>query len=163
SARTLLLDPATLRNLEIFASARGTREGSLLAAINRTATAAGARLLERWLAAPTLELAEINRRQAVVGELREQSSRLLELRERLAGVRDLPRILGRLQNRLRNPRELGGVRDTLAQLPPLRETLAGFGTASQLAALAAQLRELPPLRERLQRALADELPNDLAD
>ena len=59
SARTLLLDPATLRNLEIFSSSRGTREGSLLHAINRTVTAAGARLLERWLAAPTLDLPEI--------------------------------------------------------------------------------------------------------
>ncbi|MEO5959886.1 MAG: DNA mismatch repair protein MutS, partial [Opitutaceae bacterium] len=104
SARTLLLDPATLRNLEIFSSARGTREGSLLAAISRTATSAGARLLERWLAAPTLDLPEIHRRQALVGELREQPSRLLALRELLAQVRDIPRILGRLQNRLRNPR-----------------------------------------------------------
>src|SRR5215207_1249031 len=51
SARTLLLDPATLRNLEIFTSSRGERAGSLLHAINRTNTAAGARLLERWLAA----------------------------------------------------------------------------------------------------------------
>ncbi|MGH7957106.1 MAG: DNA mismatch repair protein MutS, partial [Opitutaceae bacterium] len=72
STRTLLLDPATLRNLEIFSSTRGTREGSLLHAINRTATPAGARLLERWLAAPTLELPEIQRRQALVGELMAQ-------------------------------------------------------------------------------------------
>src|SRR3954471_19765558 len=128
SARTLLLDPATLRNLEIFASARGTRDGSLLTAIGRTSTAAGARLLERWLAAPTLDLPEINRRQAIVGELREQSSRLLALRELLGSVRDIPRILGRLQNRLRNPRELGGIRDTLAQLPEIRASLAGFGS-----------------------------------
>lgn len=52
SAHTLLLDPATLRNLEIFRSIRGTRDGSLLGAIGRTVTAAGARLLERWLAHP---------------------------------------------------------------------------------------------------------------
>jgi DNA mismatch repair protein MutS len=161
SARTLLLDPATLRNLEIFTSARGTRDGSLLTAIGRTSTAAGARLLERWLAAPTLDLPEINRRQAIVGELREQSSRLLALREVLGSVRDIPRILGRLQNRLRNPRELGGIRDTLAQLPEIRASLAGFG--SQLSALNAQLQELPQLRQLLGSALADELPNDLAD
>src|SRR6185312_6917437 len=66
SAGTLLLDPATLRNLEIFTSARGGRDGSLLGAINRTATAAGARLLERWLASPVLDLTEITRRQGLV-------------------------------------------------------------------------------------------------
>src|SRR5213078_1907679 len=135
STRTLLLDPATPRNLEIFSSSRGTRDGSLLASMNRTATAAGARLLERWLAAPTLDIPEITRRHALVGELREQPTRLLGLRELLGNVRDLPRILGRLQNRLRNPRELGGIRDTLLQLPAIRAELTAFGAGTQLATL----------------------------
>jgi DNA mismatch repair protein MutS len=163
SARTLLLDPATLRNLEIFQSSRGTREGSLLSAINRTGTAAGARLLERWLASPTLDLPEIQRRSAIVGELLAHPMQLGELREHLGQIRDIPRILGRLQNRLRNPRELGGIRDTLSQLPALRATLASFASGSQLATLSSQLQELPPLRQHLASALADELPNDLAD
>jgi DNA mismatch repair protein MutS len=163
SARTLLLDPATLRNLEIFQSSRGTRDGSLLSAINRTGTAAGARLLERWLAAPTLDLAEIQRRSALVGELLADPLHLGELREWLDNVRDIPRILGRLQNRLRNPRELGGIRDTLAQLPPIRTTLSAFGSDSQLSTLNSQLQELPALRQLLTSALADALPNDLAD
>ena len=163
SARTLLLDPATLRNLEIFTSSRGTRDGSLLTAINRTATATGARLLERWLAAPTLELAEIHRRQQLVGELLAQPTPLATLRERLGHVRDIPRILGRLQNRLRNPRELGGIRDTLLQLPELRATLAAFGPSAALTTISAQLQELPPLRQLLVSALADELPADFTD
>jgi DNA mismatch repair protein MutS len=163
SARTLLLDPATLRNLEIFQSSRGTRDGSLLSAINRTGTAAGARLLERWLAAPTLDLAEIQRRSALVGELLADPLHLGELREWLDNVRDIPRILGRLQNRLRNPRELGGIRDTLSQLPLIRTTLASFGSNSQLSALSSQLQELPQLLQLLTSGLADELPADLAD
>jgi len=97
SAHTLLVDPATLRNLEIFQSARGLREGSLLSAVDRTATAAGARLLERWLAAPPLDLVAIRMRQAVVGELLAQPLLLAELHGLLGGVRDIPRILGRLQ------------------------------------------------------------------
>ncbi len=165
SARTLLLDPATLRNLEIFQSSRGTREGSLLQAMNRTATPPGARLLERWLAAPTLDLPEIQRRQSLVGALLAQPMRLAELHEALAAVRDIPRILGRLQNRLRNPRELGGIRDTLAQIPAINATLAAFpqGPESPLSALGSQLQEQPALRQLLASALADELPNDLAD
>jgi len=175
SARTLLLDPATLRNLEIFQSARGTREGSLLGAVGRTATAAGARLLERWLAAPPLDLAEIRRRQAVIGDLLAQPAALAGLRERLGGIRDIPRILGRLQNRLRSPRELGGIRDTLARLPAIVEGLGAFhpaaglpaaggdGAGSAAAALQARIIDRPALRDLLGRALADELPGDLQE
>ena len=162
SARTLLLDPATLRNLEIFTSIRGAREGSLLGAINRTLTAAGTRMLERWLAAPTLDLLEIGRRQVLVGELRAQPARLAALRDLLANIRDIPRILGRLQNRLRNPRELGGIRDTLAQLPALRAELAAFD-GRLLADFQPRLSELPALREQLDRGLGAELPADLTD
>jgi DNA mismatch repair protein MutS len=162
SARTLLLDPATLRNLEIFTSARGTRDGSLLAAINRTTTAAGARLLERWLSAPTLELAEIRRRQHLVGEFIAEPVRLGELHEFLDQVRDIPRILGRLQNRLRNPRELGGVRDTLRRIPEIQAALAAF-TGRLAAEYRERITDLPDLRDLLDRGLADELPADLAD
>jgi len=161
TGETLLLDPATLRNLEIFAASRGGREGSLLAAMDRTATAAGGRLLERWLAAPGLDLAEIRRRQAAVGELMAHPAKLAELVRHLGGVRDLPRILGRLQNRLRNPRELCGVRDTLAHLPAIRALLSPLGPESS--ALAARLHEEPALRDLLTAAIADEPPADIAD
>lgn len=161
SEGSLLLDPATLRNLEVFASTRGTREGSLLHAVNRTGSAAGARLLERWLAAPPLDLTELRRRHSLVGDFLSAPASLGTLRSQLARIRDLPRILGRLQNRLRNPRELGGVRDTLLQLPSLRECLQSFGPA--VARFVSRLSELPDLRDLLQRALSDELPADLLD
>jgi DNA mismatch repair protein MutS len=151
-----------LRNLEIFQSAHGGHAGSLLHAIGRTTTAAGARLLERWLAAPALDLGEIHRRQQLVGELLAQPTRLAALRELLANVRDIPRILGRLQNRLRNPRELGGVRDTLGQLPALREELAAF-TGRLADDYRPRIDELPGLHGLLSGGLNDELPADVAD
>ena len=83
--------------------------------MDRTTTSAGARLLERWLAAPVLDLGELGRRHGLVGELLAQPALLAEVVGLLAGVRDLPRILGRLQNRLRNPRELCGVRADFGQ------------------------------------------------
>ncbi len=169
SAQTLLLDPATLRNLEIFQSIRGTRDASLLGAIDRTTTASGARLLERWLAAPGLDVAEIRRRQTAVGEFVAQPSDLASIRELLNKVRDIPRILGRLQNRLRNPRELGGVRDTLAQIPAIIACLDLLDShlvgshGGEISKIRARLTDLPALRDLLAQALADELPNDLAD
>ena len=162
SSRTLLIDPATLRNLEIFTSSRGTRTGSLLAAINRSSTAAGARLIERWLSAPELDLPEIRRRSTTVGELLAEPMLLGEIRETLKQVRDIPRILGRLQNRLRNPRELGGVRDTLAQLPNVHRLLNNFGN-TLASSYPARVDELPELRELLTRALSDEMPADISD
>ena len=161
SARTLLLDPATLRNLEIFASIRGGRQGSLLAAMDGTTTSAGSRLLERWLAAPGLELPEIRRRHELVGEFIAQPGRLAEMAAELGGVRDIPRILGRLQNRLRNPRELCGVRDTLGRIPAIGVLLGGLGPHS--AAMRGRMKELPELRDLLSAALADEPPADVAE
>lgn len=162
SSRTLLIDPATLRNLEIFTSSRGTRAGSLLTAINRATTAAGARLIERWLSAPELDLPEIRRRSATIGELLAEPMLLGELRETLKHVRDIPRILGRLQNRLRNPRELGGVRDTLAQLPAVHRLLRDFGH-TLASDYPTRIDELAELRDLLTRALAEEMPADIAD
>ena len=66
SARTLLLDPATLRNLEIFTSSRTAARVRFSPRSIATASAAGRRLLERWMAAPVLDLPEIRRRQALV-------------------------------------------------------------------------------------------------
>lgn len=162
SSAALLIDPSTLRNLEIFRSTRGTREGSLLQAINKTATAAGARLLEQWLIAPERCLEELRRRQDCIGALIDSPMAKDELQELLKSIRDVVRILGRLQNRLRNPRELGGIKDTLNQLPFILQTLSEFsGTA--LDTVSEKLHELPHLNELLNRALKDELPNNLQD
>ncbi|MFP4156187.1 MAG: DNA mismatch repair protein MutS [Opitutales bacterium] len=162
SQKTLLLDPATLRNLEIFKSAAGTRQGSLLDAMDATVTAPGARLLERWLCAPELDLAEIQRRQACVGEFVAAPGLGSELQQSLRGIRDIERILGRLQNRMRNPRELGGVRDTLNALPGIALTLLEFPD-TPVAATAKRIHNFDALCEELARGLADELPGKIDD
>ena len=160
--RTLLLDPATLRNLEIFKSAASTRKGSLLEAMDGTVTAPGARLLERWLCAPELDLAEIQRRQNCVGEFVGAPGLTTELQQLLRGIRDIERILGRLQNRMRNPRELGGVRDTLNALPSIAATLLEFPD-TPVAAIADRIHSFETLCEELARGLADELPGKIDD
>ena len=162
SERTLLLDPSTLRNLEIFKSAANTRQGSLLAAMDGTVTAPGARLLERWLCAPELNLEEIKRRQNCVGEFVATPGLTTELQNRLKGIRDIERILSRLQNRMRNPRELGGVRDTLAALPAIATTLLEFPD-TPVATIAGRIHDFGNLSAILDRGLAEELPGNIAD
>jgi DNA mismatch repair protein MutS len=159
---SVLLDAASSRNLELFAASGGAREGSLLETIDRTETPAGARLLALWLAEPSTDLGLISRRQAAVGEFVRHPGAASRVAEALRGVRDLARILARLQNRLRNPRELGGIRDTLRSLPPLREELQAL-PGGMLAALAVRIEAEPALLARLEAALGDELPVDLAE
>lgn len=159
---SVLLDAASSRNLELFAASGGAREGSLLETIDRTETPAGARLLASWLAEPSTDLGLISRRQAAVGEFVRHPGAASRVGEALRGVRDLARILARLQNRLRNPRELGGIRDTLRSLPPLREELQAL-PGGTLAALAVRIGAEPALLARLEAALGDELPVDLAE
>ena len=128
--QSVLLDPASSRNLELFATQSGQRAGSLLEAVDRTRTPAGARLLARWLAEPTTDLAVVAGRSGAVEALVRHPGAAARLGTALEGVRDLPRILSRLQNRLRNPRELGGgVRLALAQY---RELAAFAQFASDL-------------------------------
>lgn len=160
--KTLLLDPATLRNLEVFKSAANTRQGSLLAAMDGTVTAPGARLLERWLCAPELNLEEILRRQDCVAEFVNAPGLSTELQNLLKGIRDIERILGRLQNRMRNPRELSGVRDTLASLPAITGTLLEF-PETPVAKIANRIHNFDTLCELLQNALADEVPGNIQD
>jgi len=162
SEQSLLVDPATLRNLEIFQSARGSREGSLLAAMDASITAGGARLLEHYLISPILEIDELDRRQSCVGALVDHPGQTARLREALGRVRDLIRILGRLQNRLRSPRELGAIRETLTQLPEIRSIL-GELDQPEITTLRGRIDEMSELRSLLDRALNDELPAQLLD
>lgn len=162
STTTLLLDPATLRNLEIIRTTGNQRQGTLLAAMDGTITAAGARLLERWLCAPLLDLEVLQRRQNAVGELYDHPTPTAELQDALRQVRDIPRILARLQNRLRNPRELGGIRDTLIQLPTIQCCLRALQRPA-CEALAARIADFPKLQSLMDQALQDELPANLQD
>ncbi len=161
SREALVLDPATLRNLEVLRSSRGSREGSLLQAVDATATAPGARLLEQWLAAPIRDLGELRRRQACVGAFVAEPGLAAHVREGLVAVRDLARILTRLQNRLRHPREVAGVRDTLRVLPEVRATLGKL--PNPVADLAQRIPEFAELGTLLEKALADEPPIDPKD
>jgi DNA mismatch repair protein MutS len=127
-----------------------------------TVTAPGARLIERWLCAPELDLDEIKRRQNCVGEFVTAPGLATELQNLLKGVRDIERILSRLQNRMRNPRELGGVRDTLLALPAIAATLLEFPD-SPVAAIADRIHNFDSISTTLDRGLAEELPGNIAD
>jgi len=151
------IDAATRRNLELTQALSGGREGSLLATVDRTLTAGGARLLERRLAAPSRDLAEIRARLAAVAHLVEETGLRETLRAALRRVPDIERALSRLALGRGGPRDLAALRDGLAQAGriaamlegPLPERLAGKALRGQEALgdllEAALVAEPPPL------------------
>ncbi|MBO7521988.1 MAG: DNA mismatch repair protein MutS, partial [Opitutales bacterium] len=160
--KCLLIDAATQRNLEIFRASNGLREGSLLAAIDRTKTPTGARLLESYLASPTIDILEISRRQDAVESFYSAPAECMEIAELLKNVRDIPRILGRLQNRLRSPRELGALLQSISQIEPIKAVLRAINPENSNK-IEENLGEFSELIKYLSSALADELPAKIQD
>ena len=158
----LLLDPATQRNLEVFKTTAHTRSGSLLDVMDETSSAAGSRLLERFLGAPEKDLHEILRRQSCVSEFMVRPSLVGQVSEILRSGSDIERILGRLRNRMARPREVGGLRTMLRGLPALRETMLNTAEdAAAISSLAERVVTFDSLRELLEQALEEELPAEI--
>ena len=113
-ADIMTIDPATRASLEIERSLSGGREGSLLATIDRTITAPGARLLAARLGRPLLDPAAIETRLDAVGWFLEHRHQRQGLRETLRGMGDMARALSRLALGRGGPRDLGCLRDGLS-------------------------------------------------
>lgn len=160
SEESLIIDAAGTRNLELFRSATGTRAGSLLGAIDGTRTAAGARLLERWLATPSCDVNVIRERQNCVEAFFKSSTAMSRISVALAYVKDITRTLSRLQNRMRMPKELGAIRESLLQLPEIKMALEAI-SPSPLDVINSRIDLHTDLLAALQDALAEELPVDL--
>ncbi|MEL6766769.1 MAG: DNA mismatch repair protein MutS [Pseudomonadota bacterium] len=161
AAGAMRIDAATRRNLEITRSLSGGREGSLLAAIDRTRTGPGARLLAARLAAPLTDPAAIAARHEAVDWLLAEPQRRDALAEALARVPDIERALSRLALGRGGPRDLAAIRDGLiagtriaeATTPEAPEEVARAGRALQgheelTDLLSTALVESPPLMAR---------------
>ncbi|MBI3451500.1 MAG: DNA mismatch repair protein MutS, partial [Rhodospirillales bacterium] len=162
----LEIDPATRRNLELDQTLVGERRGSLLAAIDRTLTGAGARLLSARLAAPLTDPAAIGDRLDMVDFFARDARRRDKTRDLLKGVADMERALSRLALGRGGPRDLAALRDALHAVPALKAALAENSLAPAPAGIAAALRDLGEhgvLVERFRRALGPDLPLDARD
>jgi len=155
----LSIDQATRRNLELFATLSGERRGSLLAAIDRTVTGAGARLLAQRLAAPLTDRPAIERRLDAVAFLLTEAALRAALRQGLRAAPDAERALSRLTLGRGGPRDLLA----LARALKIAEALAGELTAMTglppaLLAVAEGLGRHDTLVAKLAAALNDEPP-----
>ena len=107
----MVLDRQTVRSLELVA---GT---SLLGCLDQTLTPMGSRALHHWVLHPLLKLEAVLRRQEGTAELAAGPALLQSLRSHLKGVRDVERVLGRLNCGVANARDLLGLKLFLERVP----------------------------------------------
>ncbi|MEM6475345.1 MAG: DNA mismatch repair protein MutS, partial [Pseudomonadota bacterium] len=158
-ASGMVMDEATRASLEILETQQGSRAGSLIATLDRCSTGAGSRLLAEDLSAPLLDAGAIEARLALVQFWRERPIERADLREILRALPDIGRALGRIVAGRGSPRDLGQVRDGLAEaqrvqnwlmqeadrpalLDALLPTLSGHGALTDL--LGRALVASPP-------------------
>jgi len=151
------MDAPTRRNLEITATLAGAEAPTLFSLLDRCATSMGSRRLRHWLHHPLRDTRQLDARHAVIGSLVHSTSRLRHprLAELFAGWSDVERITARIALRTARPRDLAGLRDTLATLPQLHQALAASGEAG-LEAAAQDLAPDETLHARLAATLKDE-------
>ncbi|MBL8727273.1 MAG: DNA mismatch repair protein MutS [Planctomycetes bacterium] len=156
------LDRATRQSLELVATMRDDEGTPLLGILDRSNTPMGARRLRGWLLAPLVNVAAILARQAGTAELHDEPALLALVGERLSHVLDLERLTSRAAFGRANARDLLGLRQSLEQLPALRERLQRC-EAPLLRRLAAALDALPELTTAIAATLVDEPPLAVRD
>jgi DNA mismatch repair protein MutS len=157
AADALLVDPTTLKHLEVVESVSGGRHGSLLHEIDRTATAMGGRLLRAWLLRPLVALEPIRERLDAVEELAFRTTARGKLRDTLRTVQDLERLVSRVALSTAGPRDLVALKQSLMAVPRARMLLAEC-EAPLVRGLVEALDELADVRAWIEQTLVDEPP-----
>jgi DNA mismatch repair protein MutS len=162
-AATLLIDAASRSSLELLRSVSGDKRGSLLGALDRTVTGAGARELAGRIASPLRDVAQINARLDAVGYLKDSERLRDDVRASLRGAPDIARAVSRLALQRGGPRDLAAVGEALRRAGALAAMLAGAGGSIGLPRLlddlAGKLAAAPEgLAETLAAAVVDEPP-----
>ncbi|MBN1493414.1 MAG: DNA mismatch repair protein MutS [Candidatus Omnitrophica bacterium] len=154
----LSLDRATIENLGLFPNQNRQLKGhSLFEIINKTKTTMGNRLLAKWLREPLLNITEIDRRLNVISALTDPPSLISRLQSLLKYVRDIERILSRLTCGISNPRDLVSLKESLRQVPLLKETLKDT-TTKDLLELDVTMTPFDELVDLLERSIIETPP-----
>ena len=157
-SETMLLDRNTRRNLELTESIRGrVRKGSLLALMDKTATAMGGRLLRTWIEQPLVNREKIERRLDAVEEFAGQHVLTMTLLEELQGVYDVERLLSKVAYKSLNARDCLALCASLKKVPAIRDLLGGC-TSDALREVLAGLDPIEDLTALLERAIHPDAP-----
>ncbi len=159
----LEMDVNTRRNLELTESMRTKeKKGSLLWVLDKTKTAAGARMLRKWVEHPLLSTGAIAARQNAVEELVGDFMLREELGELLSHVLDLERLITRIVYGSANAKDLRAVFATSAVLPEVKSLLAAC-KSDKLTALRDSLDLLEDVCQRIGASICEDPPFSLRE
>ena len=154
----LVLDAGTLRHLQLLPGGDVSKDASLLGVLDVTKTPMGARTMRNWIARPLARSADVNARLDAVGAFVDDRAALAGQRALLSGVRDLERLVQKVDAGRANPRDLKGLATSLRPIPDLKAKLP-----PQLSALDVRLLPQQDLVDLIDRAIADDPPVMLFD
>ncbi|RPJ75969.1 MAG: DNA mismatch repair protein MutS [Acidobacteria bacterium] len=157
AADSMVVDPVTLRHLEVVESSEGGRAGSLLDEIDRTITPMAGRLLRAWMLRPLLSLERVRDRLDAVEEFAFRTTERGKFRDALKAVQDLERLVARAALGSAGPRDLVGLKVSLGVVPRLRTILQEM-QAPLVRSLAAEMDDVQDVRAAVEAALLDEPP-----
>ena len=158
AADSLALDAGTIRHLALLPGDGVSREASLFGTLNATKTPMGARRLSAWIRQPLRRPDAINARLDAVGTFVADRSRLSLLQSRLGGVRDLERLIAKVDSGRANARDLKALAESLRPVASLKEALGANGPA--LDDIQARLTPETALVDLIDHGIAEE-PNVL--
>ena len=157
----VIVDAASRRNLEIDMNLQGSREHTLLAALDTCTTAMGSRLLRRWLSSPLRDTLVLRERHGAIEAVLNGIDPDLP-RSVLRYIGDMERILPRIALKTARPRDLASLRNALLQLPALADALASAGSPL-IERLLTETAEYPQLAELLESAIKEDPPALIRD
>lgn len=157
--KAVRLDRFTVRNLELVNSM--SEDGkSLLDVIDRTVSPMGARLLRRWVLFPLKDAREINRRLDIVEYFFREPDDRDALKDALAQIGDLERLIAKVSAGRVNPRELVQLRHALAMIEPIKRICLESGQPA-LVTIGEQLNPCTGIAERIGREILPDPPTAL--
>ena len=157
----LKMDYYSKFNLELSQAIRtGKKQGTLLWLLDETKTAMGARLLKQWLDRPLIQEKQILSRQEMVASLITSFFEREDIIQGLTKVYDLERLAGKVSFGSVNARDLLQLKQSLEQIPYLRQILTGIDQG-QWQMLLHDLNPMNDLVDLIEQAIDEEAPLQL--
>ncbi len=159
----MTLDYNAQRGLELTSTIRdNSYKGSLLAAINKTSTPMGARLLRTWLKQPLLNVTDINKRLDGVEEFLQNPKIRMSLNSLLDKVYDIERLATKITNNSVNARDYLSLKDSILRIPEINEVLKN-ATSYCLQAFHNERTSLIEFADIIDRTIEPEPPTSITE
>ena len=158
----LALDASSIRHLALLPVDGVSREASLLGVLNVARTPMGSRRVASWIRQPLRKAEAINARLDAVEAFVKDRLALSSLRARLAEVRDLERLIAKVDSGRANARDLKALAGSLRPVPELKAAVAGVRNAAcaVLAGVQERMSAEQAVVDLIDRAIAEN-PNVL--